>query len=140
MNNNTKPELDIRGMALLKRKVAEQNQQHYADLSKQRLKKIAGTKIQTAFIGALAQFETFFGFLWGHGQDEPLSESQEQMKELWEKCRTEVLNTGNNQRRSLDHEIDLHYVRWERHQVVMPVKPLPKQGEANEQRSEQGNL
>jgi len=133
MTERNKPDLDTRGLALLKKKVAEQNQQQYAELSKQRLKKIAGTKIQTAFIGALAQFETFFGFLWGHDQKEPLTASQEQMKELWEKCRTEVLNTGNNQRRSLDHEIDLHYVKWERHHVVMPVKPLQTKEEPDEQ-------
>jgi hypothetical protein len=121
------PPINIRGLAALKKRISVENKEKYAANSKQRLKRICSTKMRTSFIGALSQFEGFFGLLWGHGQDDPLTPEQEEMRKLWEQCRTEVLNNGNNQLRSLESEIDLHYVRWERYQMTLPVKPLEEQ-------------
>jgi hypothetical protein len=58
-------------------------------------------KILTATIGSLARFEKFFGHLWGHGK-EHISANEEQMLDLWEEARYEILNLGNQQIRAID--------------------------------------
>lgn len=64
-------------------------------------------RFQTAFIGALSRFEGHFGWLWGHGLAEAeLSEDQLAWREVWSRCRTEVLTNGNNQLRSALAELE----------------------------------
>lgn len=58
-------------------------------------------KILTATIGSLARFEEYFGYLWGHDQED-ITPEQEHMLDLWEQVRHEILNLGNKQIRSLD--------------------------------------
>ena len=36
-------------------------------------------------------------------------------KNVWEKCRSEILNNGNNQLRSVESEIDQYSVSWNGH-------------------------
>lgn len=107
----------------LKQMIAKKNKQRYSDDSKQRLKNIAATKLKTTFIGALSKFEENFGFLWGFGSDEQLTEKQKEFLELWEICRTDILNNGNNQRRALLNEIEQQTVSWNRHHMDLPLKP-----------------
>lgn len=113
-----------RTLSAIKKKVAEDNKARYKESSKDRLNKIAEKKLRTAFIGALAKFEESFGFLWGHEQETELSPEQIQMAELWDHCRTEVLNNGNNQIRALKKEVDNQTISWDRHSMTLPVKPL----------------
>jgi hypothetical protein len=75
--------------------------------SKERLSRIIEKKLQTSFIGAISQFETFFGSLWSGNTAE-----QRKLKELWEQCRTKVLNNGNNQIRALMLELSQYNVEW----------------------------
>jgi len=106
----------------LKKMIAAKNKQKFDTDSKQRLKNIAATKLKTTFIGALSKFEEHFGHLWGFGSNEPLTEIQKQYFELWELCRTDILNNGNNQRRALLNEIEQQTISWNRHHISLPVK------------------
>lgn len=58
-------------------------------------------KILTTTIGSLARFEKYFGYLWGQGK-ENLTDQEEQMLDLWEEARYEILNLGNQQIRSIE--------------------------------------
>lgn len=137
-NRNDRPDIvsvpdgNFKSLLALRRRVATENEEKYKSDSKKRLAKIADTKVRTVFIGALAKFEEKFGFLWGYGQEAPLTPEQEELKELWIQCRTEVLNHGNNQRRALLNEIENQTVSWNRHHMSLPVKPLKSSEEGNE--------
>jgi transcription termination factor Rho len=116
--------MDFKSLKALKKKMQEENQQRYLDESKKRLSKIVETKLKTAFIGALSNFEQEFGFLWGHGQKSDPTEEQEFIKEIWERTRTSVLNNGNNQIRAVRSEIANHSIEWQRYRTELPVKPM----------------
>ena len=116
--------MDFKSLKALKKKMQEESQQRYLDESKKRLSKIVETKLKTAFIGALSNFEQEFGFLWGHEQKSGPTEEQEFMKEIWERTRTSVLNNGNNQIRAVKSEIANHSIEWQRYQTELPVKPM----------------
>jgi len=49
-------------------------------------------RFKTTMIGALAQFEKYFGYLWEN--DSP---NREKFENLWEDTRNNILNNGNNQ-------------------------------------------
>ena len=89
--------------------------------SKDRLSKIMRKKIETTMIGALSTIEDSFGFLWGKGQEEPLTEEQEIMKELYQSVRSEILDRGNNQARNIDAELGQYEVEWKKYSMNMPV-------------------
>src|SRR4051812_9859758 len=103
-------------------------ERRYKEASKQRLLRTIEKKCKTLMIGALAQFEQIFGRdLWGYGKDDS-DKTQEELiaYELWQKCRTNILNNGNNQIRAIDNEVQNYEVKWLRYQLNLPVK---KQGE-----------
>ena len=68
---------------------------------KQEVKK----KILTTTICSLARFEKYFGFLWGQNKDH-LTQQEEEMLDLWEETRNEILDLGNRQMRSVDNFTD----------------------------------
>ena len=95
----------------------------YKDSSKKRLSNIVSTKIKTSFIGAISSCEKNFGFLWGHGKDDPeLTKQELEMKELWEEVRTEILDNGNTQLRAASNEIDNYSISWERYNLGINVE------------------
>jgi len=55
---------------------------------------IAQSRFKTIMIGSIARIEDYFGYLWGHNQEE-LTDRQKEFKVLWEELRTEILNHGN---------------------------------------------
>lgn len=89
-------------------------QKHYF-LSKDKLKKIAKTKMRTSFIGALSAVEKHFSELWEIFPDDSEKQIKEKKfwKNIWELCRGEILNNGNNQLRSIESEIDQYSVSWD---------------------------
>ncbi len=101
----------------------------YNQDSKERLTKIATTKIKTTMIGALFVIEKHFGFLWGldeNGKDtgEILSPEEEHMKNLFEEIiRSEILDLGNSQMRNMTAEIQQYEVEWKRYHLQLPVRP-----------------
>lgn len=98
--------------------------QRYQSASRDRLWRILKKKVTTSFIGAIARVETLIGKdLWGHGK--PLSEctpNQKEWREIWEQCRNEILNNGNNQLRAIENEVGEYVVSWNRHSIRIPVK------------------
>jgi len=92
----------------------------YKSDSKDRLSKILKKKIQTTMIGALSTIEENLGYLWGNNVANP-SEEQKNMKVVYEKIRSEILDRGNNQARNIDAELSQYDVEWLRYSVKMPV-------------------
>ena len=87
---------------------------------KKRLKKIASKKIDTTMIFPLSQFEENFGSLWGHGKPiEALSQEEALNRRKWTEMRTNILNMGNQQKRGLCNEIDMHDIVWLRYQTIL---------------------
>lgn len=84
----------------------------YKQESKERLSKILKKKIQTTMIGALSTIEEHLGFLW---------ENDENMKNIYNDIRSEILDRGNNQARNIDAELAQYEVEWLRYQLNMPV-------------------
>ena len=70
---------------------------------------------------ALDQFEREFGYVWGHGEEQPTMEQQE-MRKVWEKVRNNILNNGNNQIRNLETEMEYYTMEWNRYHYDLPVK------------------
>lgn len=95
---------------------------------KERLKKIIGTKFNTATIYPLSQFETAFGHLWGHGKKETsLSEEEKMHRQKWDECRKNILDNGHRQRRNTNAELDMHQVEWLRYNATFT--PINKEGD-----------
>lgn len=114
-------------MQALSAKMKQAREERFLEQSRKRLDKIVSVKVRTAFIGALAAFEDEFGFLWGQGlPEDQLTEEQLDMQELWIRARTNVLNNGNTQLRSLRTEIANQTVKWNRYQTDFQI------GETNE--------
>jgi len=95
-------------------------QNEYRNASRERLSKIATKKVQTTMIGALSSIEKHFNFLW-ESEDGILTEEQIQMKNLYDIVRQEILDTGNNQIRNLQTELENYNVEWKRFTINLPV-------------------
>jgi hypothetical protein len=91
--------------------------------SKSRLKKEVKKKMQTTMIGAVASVEKYFGHLWGHGSDNQ-SPEQQRMQQIFEDMRTEILDKGNHQIRSIESEIETYDVTWNKYQTSFVIQPL----------------
>jgi len=71
------------------------------------------TKLKTSFIGAIVRFEEFFGHLWGHNKPwDSLTQSQVEMRNVWESCRHQILDNGNKQIRGMESELQDRYFRY----------------------------
>jgi hypothetical protein len=118
------PVLSHGQMKALSAKMKQAREDRFLEQSRRRLDKIVTTKMRTAFIGALAAFEEEFGFLWGQDSpEEDLTKEQAEMRELWVRARTNVLNNGNTQLRAVRNEIANQTVKWNRHHIDFVVKP-----------------
>lgn len=91
--------------------------------SKDRLSKILKKKIQTTMIGALSSIEENLKFLWEN--DNPKF-TKDDMKALYNKIRSEILDKGNNQARNVDAELAQYEVEWLRYSMKIPVTPNQK--------------
>ena len=90
--------------------------------STNRLKKEIKKRIQTTMIGSLSSVEKYFGFLWGEDSDSEPTAKQEQMREIFEEMRTEILDKGNTQIRNADAEIETYYVTWNKYHINLPIR------------------
>lgn len=80
--------------------------------------------VRTAFIGAIAQFEKGFGYLWGHGKNkENLTDSEKKFLSLWLQVRNYILDCGNEQTRIIDREAEKFIVKWNGYQYKFDFKP-----------------
>jgi len=105
------------------RKVAEdKNREDYKKISQGRLTKNLETKIRTTFIGNINTFEKHFGELFGFGKKtEELTQDQKYFRSIWESCRKEILDKGNNELRAARSEISEYTVEWNRYHKTLPV-------------------
>lgn len=115
--------LNYNQVNLLRQKQKELRHERFLEDCRRRLDKIISKKIETTFIGAVASFEKYFGFLWGQEKDErDLTREEIQLDKLWEQCRNEILNKGNKNLRAAQDEISNHIIEWKKHKLVLPVK------------------
>jgi len=80
----------------------------YKEQSKDRLNRIIDQKIQTAFIGALAEIEKRFPEL--------------QSDKRWADARNAILTNGNAQKRAINSELQQYDVVWNRYQYEFKVR------------------
>lgn len=90
--------------------------------SKDRLSKILKKKIQTTMIGALSSIEENLAFLWEN--DDPKF-TKEDIKNIYNKIRSEILDRGNNQARNVDAELAQYDVEWLRYSMKIPFVQKP---------------
>lgn len=101
--------------------IKKQNEERFSEKSKEMFLKIAEKKFQTTFIGALHEFEQEFGYLWGHGEQQPTVE-QQKMRRIWEKVRNNILNKGNTQIRNLRKEAEQYKMEKQRYNYNFRVR------------------
>ena len=121
--------MEYEELAKMARKNKKDQEERYKESSKTRLQKIAAKKIQTTMIGALSSIEKHFGFLWSHEQEGELTPQQEEMRELYEEIRSEILDKGNHQIRNLETELSHYDVTWLRYQLSLPVTRMTNKEE-----------
>ena len=109
----------------------QKKEERFKEASSARLSKIAKKKIQTTMIGALSTVEKFFGFLWGHGDNDQLTPEQEHMKNLFDEARAEILDRGNSQIRNLETEVAQYDISWKRYHVTLPVITMENKEDEN---------
>lgn len=90
--------------------------EHHENTSKERLSKGVSKKIKTTMIGAIATLEKYFSFLW-----ENESESSEELKNLFNEARAEILDKGNAQIRNSEAELAQYDISWKKYNVTLPV-------------------
>ena len=102
------------------------SEKRFLENSKKKLLQAIEKKLQTSFIGALSRFESRFGEIWGHGKDElDCRDNQLKWRDIYEECRHEILNNGNNQIRAMHAELNQYLVKWIRNQLNLPVQNRP---------------
>lgn len=87
-----------------------QAKQKFIEDSKDRLEIAIRKKFETSLIGSLDSIEQYFGGLWNSTERTP---QQKRFYALWRRLRTEILDKGNFQLRSLLKEIEEYKVEWE---------------------------
>lgn len=75
--------------------------------AKAKLRKTIEISLNTVSIGALSDFESFFGDLFGYGKSyNELSDSQKEMRKDWSECRNSILKRCANGVKISLNEID----------------------------------
>lgn len=92
----------------------------YEVQSRERLAKIISKKLEKTFIGNISEFESKFGFLWGHGKKESeLDTDEAYFRKLWKELRNTILNKGNDNIRAVQDELDQYTIHWNRYQITL---------------------
>lgn len=118
-------------MSLLHKTIEDakrKNKENYQIHSRKRLIDNLTKKFQTTMIGALAEIEKEFGYLWASGIDEQeLTKKELEMREKYLELRTRILNNGNNQLRAAIEEINQYTTEWNRYRIdFFPALKLKK--------------
>ena len=88
----------------------------YLDKSRERLERIACKKIKTTMIGAISSIEEHFGFF--------LESEDDNIKEVFNKLRSDILDKGNQQIRNLSQELKLYDISIKKNEIVLPVRKI----------------
>lgn len=86
----------------------DKNSEEYKEKSKERLLKIVEQKIQTSFIGALAEIEKRFPELVNDDR--------------WGDTRNAILTNGNAQKRAIRQELEQYDVKWNRYSYEFIIR------------------
>lgn len=95
----------------------------YNSDSRDRLNKIVKKKIETTMIGALSSIEKHLGFLWENEDGSDLTPEQQELFDIYQIVRSEILDKGNGQKRNLDAELSQYDVCWKKYSIQLPMKP-----------------
>lgn len=93
----------------------KRNDAKYKDYSKKRLTDTIHTRMKTTMIGTLAIIEKTIGHLWGLTKDRPLTPDEEEMLDMWEDMRAQILDLGNNNIRIVEDELSRYTINWNRY-------------------------
>lgn len=102
--------------AMERKKVQEEA---YKEVSKERLFNASKKKIQTTMIGALETIEKNFGFLWDFHETDP---NQKELKLIFDKIRSEILDRGNTQIRNLETEFNGYDINYKKYSIKIPFR------------------
>lgn len=86
------------------------------------LSDVVNKKLKTIMIGSIHSIEKHLGFLWGHEDNEELTEDQMILRDLFQLVRTEILDKGNAQSRYIDSELSQYEIKKKKFNLVLPVK------------------
>jgi hypothetical protein len=95
----------------------QKREERQRELSKDRLLSACKKKIQTTMIGSLSTVEKHFGFLW---ESENPTAEQDQLKNIFEDLRSEMLDRGNTQIRNLEQEFLNYDITWKKYTINLP--------------------
>jgi hypothetical protein len=95
----------------------QKKEERQKELSRDKLLSAAKKKVQTTMIGSLSSVESHFGFLW---EGDNLTPEQEQLKNIFEDLRSEILDRGNTQIRNLEQEFGNYDITWKRYTLNLP--------------------
>jgi hypothetical protein len=104
-----------------KKRKEDEEKEKYLEQSNQRLKTIVDKKIQTTMIGALSAFEDYIlnsDFFASLSKDRKI-----QLEQLYDQCRSKILDTGNTAKRNLKEEFDQYTIEWNRYTIQLVMKP-----------------
>lgn len=105
----------------LREEAKKKNEAIYRKSSSNKLAKNIEKKIRTTFIGDINTVEKYFGELWGHGKEyKDLTEAEKRERKVWDACRKEMLDKGNNELRAAQAEISEYTVEWNRFHKDLP--------------------
>lgn len=102
------------------------NQERYKEYSKNKLKSVIVSRMKTNMIGTLAIIEKTIGHLWGIDNDGELTPDQEEMLDMWEDIRTQILDLGNNNIRITEEELSRYTINWDRYKIDLCDITKPK--------------
>lgn len=87
--------------------MTRQRNERYEKQAKKSLLTYTEKQVETLMIGALAAFETHFGFIWGHGKEyNMLTPAEKDMREKWQITRTRILDLGNSRISNIREEFE----------------------------------
>lgn len=91
--------------------------------SNKRLSNIIRKNFETVIIGAIAEFEDSFGYIWGIDKEgDELTDKEKVAREVWEDVRKTILDKGNNKKRASLRELSNHDVKWNKYRYDFKVK------------------
>lgn len=96
----------------------KKTEEAHKENSKRRLLYNIERKFKTTMIGALDRFEKVFGFLWGNNHNNQLTQDEEEMLDMWEDVRTQILDNGNNNMRAAQQEIAQYTLTFNNYTVT----------------------
>ena len=102
----------------LREQMKANSRKQFSEVSRRRLTENARKKLQTTFVGAVAQIEKAFGVLWRNKKaGERMTLDEQHWYDKYQEARNAIFTNGNNQIRALEKELETYSVRWDGYQT-----------------------